>query len=586
LIDKRFPAPVRGSSKAKFLSRFENSALYNEYVYFYPFAQEALYDIEGRGNDTILHFEHKSAKGATYNIKLIGKEKSYTLKIEDILLNVYSTGVGVISFHLKNTQYNKKEDILNINQYGRRIFPPFLGKSDPNRPVLNAKSAGQLADKIFIAGIQGDLSDDFEEFSKLKDYSIKPISDVAKELNYHLVPKFIRNLLPENTRQAFRIKPVLEDRMFVLCWYENNTIIDHLIGNQASVTEEMDTDTGKFDNDPIAEEEGKYGYLDSDYWYRYLFVDGPGKSGIGASNNQFQKELIRERTYPRWIENGSIIGVCRYAFVILTNDEAQPYISAPLETMYYKMVELCLVQRASIIEFSRRIAEITYETSGDTQEVVEDARELTGECLHFTDNIYFSEITPQEQGIELYDMLHKHLRIEKAAKDLNQEVAELYNYVNLVEERKRNKINYKRTEAINRLTVVAAILAIPALIFGYYSLPLINNQLVAEERAKLGGVLSLTLIACVLIFFAFRKTSNWKEVKNSTMIYLSLGFILLLLLLPFIIETRVSDEETSNDRGVDDLQLTHPIIININDSTQVTIDSVTFTPSTTAKPQP
>lgn len=42
-------------------------------------------------------------------------------------INLYATGVGFLSFYLKNEDctQNSPEDILAINQYGRRIMPPF-----------------------------------------------------------------------------------------------------------------------------------------------------------------------------------------------------------------------------------------------------------------------------------------------------------------------------------------------------------------------------------------------------------------------------------------------------------------------------
>lgn len=43
-------------------------------------------------------------------------------------INLYATGVGFLSFYLKNEDctQNSPEDILAINQYGRRIMPPFF----------------------------------------------------------------------------------------------------------------------------------------------------------------------------------------------------------------------------------------------------------------------------------------------------------------------------------------------------------------------------------------------------------------------------------------------------------------------------
>ena len=79
----------------------EADALYNERNYFYEFVHDALYD-NGKDNSLIRHFERKETKhgGVTYVVNC-GK-KEYGLKVDAINLNLYSTGVGVLSFYLYN----------------------------------------------------------------------------------------------------------------------------------------------------------------------------------------------------------------------------------------------------------------------------------------------------------------------------------------------------------------------------------------------------------------------------------------------------------------------------------------------------
>jgi len=52
---------------------------------------------------------------------------SENLKLDGIALRHFKNDVGILSFHLINDRYDNFDDILNINDFGRRLFPQFLG---------------------------------------------------------------------------------------------------------------------------------------------------------------------------------------------------------------------------------------------------------------------------------------------------------------------------------------------------------------------------------------------------------------------------------------------------------------------------
>ena len=181
--------------------------LYNEKNFFYEFTHQALYDTE-HGKDFIKHFERSEAylSDVTYKIHVIAhKEDTYTLKVKSICLNLYETGVGILSFYLENYESPDIEDILRINQFGRRIYPPFFGNNDD---IAETKTH-VLADYIAIEGLTGNPHNYFEDFTDFKTESLwKPA-------------KFIKNLI-KDLSSDMDIKSVVDDRMFVMCWYCNN----------------------------------------------------------------------------------------------------------------------------------------------------------------------------------------------------------------------------------------------------------------------------------------------------------------------------------------------------------------------------
>lgn len=135
----------------------ERSELFGELQYYFDFVHPVLYDTVGEKNPIIFHFERKEPKSRNveYHITVRDKEnqtdREYTLQVEAINLNLYSTGVGILSFYLANRDENQKDElsVRDINQFGRRIMPPHSGE-------FEADQRGMLAKSIVITGLEGD----------------------------------------------------------------------------------------------------------------------------------------------------------------------------------------------------------------------------------------------------------------------------------------------------------------------------------------------------------------------------------------------------------------------------------------------
>ncbi|MDR1380355.1 MAG: hypothetical protein LBJ47_02635, partial [Tannerella sp.] len=189
----------------------EQQSLYNEENYFYEFVHPVLYDT-GKENSILKHFEREEPQRCevSYIISRRGG-KTYTLKVDAINLNLYETGVGMLTFFLKNERDDQKEeeDILTINQYGRRISPPFYD---------DIEGKHETAEYLAIEGLNGTPNRYREDFAswirngKLGKKSWSPAC-------------FVNNLILD-LYDGFKITPVIDDRMFVNCWYANNELVD------------------------------------------------------------------------------------------------------------------------------------------------------------------------------------------------------------------------------------------------------------------------------------------------------------------------------------------------------------------------
>jgi hypothetical protein len=404
----------------------EKKELYNEKNYYYEFVHPVLYDT-GEPDSILKHFERKEPQERDQDVSYIistRNGKTYTLKVEAINLNLYITGVGMLTFFLKNEREDQKEpeDILKINQYGRRIFPPF---SD------DITGKYETAEYLSIEGLNGNSSLFYEDFASYTD--LKPWKPA----------RFITNLIVDLS-EKLEIEPVIDDRMFVNCWYGNDTLSD------------------KYAN---KDKEGFDKYLENeDFWYKYVFVD---VSTVTCQNDNMRKEILTEQTYKRWQKDGTLFGVSRYSFVVLTTENgfSGNLLKIHMRTIYSRMIELLIIQRASILKFSAVITHVSKlsENKKGYEYLIAQTGSLYKNYICFVNQVYFREITAQDQGIELYNLMSEIWETEHQIKDLDNEIEELHHYVSLLDDRVRNK----NAEKLNK---IAAIFLPAAAIVGFFGM--------------------------------------------------------------------------------------------------------------------
>ncbi len=438
---------------------------YNEYNYFYDFARDILYDRDIQANDGILaHYEYGVAPETWMYRIVINKDgmlKEYKLHVDSIVLHLYNTGVGVLSFHLNNRlkEQSSQEDILNINQYGRRVYPPFFGL---NPSFVGSQSQFEQMD--FAAGLNSTQQKElpvrisFDDETYGEDFS-RYIDAAYFRDNPFRLPAHFEHLfknIPLTTTQKSEtsetkifLSPLLDDRMFVVCWYGNDDVSDQLKSKKI-------------------EEKYVFPFKNDDWWYKYVFVDTNLKT---CQNEEMQIKLLEKHTNFRWSNFGTLYGVSRYSFVCLTSEldtlkkpnNNAAFLVNHVQTMYYKLAELCLVQRACLLRFSDEVAEISGMQKAHRKKLADHVSSLYKQYIRFVNRIYFREVTAQEQGIELYNLLQEHMGIPDNVKDLDKEIEELHNYVIMKEQA-------RQTVEVNMLTWIATLLLPPTLVAGYFGM--------------------------------------------------------------------------------------------------------------------
>ena len=391
----------------------EADNLYNERNYFYEFVHPALYD-DNSDHTIIRHFERREPKHSEvlYHIVCGGGRNEYLLDVDAININLYSTGVGVLSIYTHNTRYQEAEDILAINQYGRRVFPAFIN---------DVKIRSEIAHTIGFDGLNGVYEEDFKRYNNgIK--SNTPASFITKLVN--------------EVAEDIELQPVIDDRMFVLSWYKNDDFAN------------------LFQKDNAGYEK----FLHEDWWYKYVFVDGGYKT---CPNDAMSSELIQRATYPRWQQWGTLYGVSRYSMVLLTSNDCPDYVTTYFETEYARMAELVLMQRATVLRFSSEITTII--NMSQEKGFGKRVSSLYKEYLRFENQIYFREISAQDQGIEMYQKLYEAMNLKEQVEKLDDEIQELHGFISLREERRTNL-------TMSLLTWITTIFLPITVVAGYFSM--------------------------------------------------------------------------------------------------------------------
>jgi Mg2+ and Co2+ transporter CorA len=195
--------------------------------------------------------------------------------------------------------------------------------------------------------------------------------------------------------------------------------------------------------------------------------------------------------------------------------------------MYARMVELSLIQRASILKFSDEVTRLSELRETNESDLADRISDFYREYIRFVNQVYFREVTAQEQGIEMYDMIQEKMKISSQVSDLDNEISELHQYATLIEDKKRNK-------SLSLLTMIGAIFIIPSFIAGFYGMNFIDIT-ESPQLLKYSWIILVSgiLLAPAMVVVYLRKRSK----KNSFwLLIISALFILTSLLLFFFLK--------------------------------------------------
>lgn len=426
--------------------------IYNEKNYFYPFAHDVIYDMGNKSH--IRHFERIEPKMQTKEVSFVikvAKDVSYTLRINKIHLNLYSTGVGVLSVFAENHVYPEKQQVLEINQFGRRLFPPYRA---------DVKHHRQTPLSLGISGLE--LSKSMKDGGR--DYVADYTNDDALWIPNTPAP-FVVELIQQASKDIHNIQPIHDDRMFVMSWYKFG---DH----------EFKSEEGF--NTLISEKDS--------FLYKYIFIDYDSPS---CDNLQMRKHILEESVYARWQGQGTLYGISRYSFVMLTTPSCPEFLLRYFETEYERMAEMVLVQRASILRFSNLIKK-ALDAKGH------GFNSYYQQYISFLNRFRLPEISAQDQAVELYELLCQKIRIKENADDLDRQFNELQEFLEL-----------KSQRGLNKLAAWAVPASVTTAFFTFFFHDCYDNGTLPILPEHSGMIwLLVTIVATVIVIFVIRRRNQ------------------------------------------------------------------------------
>lgn len=457
---------------------------YSLQAYFYEFSVGAIID-DGTEYGVIESYKKEMGDHATYTINISATKdheaKQYDLDIEKITLNIYDGKVAILSFHLENQKYPEFQDVLCINDLGRRIYPLFIRMSKDNDTDVDLAETKKsvLPDSIVVNVNDVPLIEDFMGYGTKNEHPF-------------MLPKFISGILPECMQ---KVHWLLDDRMFVVSWYGNDDMSERL---KLSFSLDNIIDSCKEESPQLK------GYCD---WYNYSqnYQNHTPK----YKNDNFAAQL-NATTYDRWaLEKGTLYGVTRYSFVCLTScEDGYNYGRRFMKSMYYYIASLCLAQRTMILYFTNAITEVTGKLNSSafqTDDIFNQIKALNLDLIRFNNNIYFREVTAQKQGIDIYNMLQKQMEIDVDRAELNQEVAQLYQYVNMAGDQKRTEEAQKQNKKAQVLNDVAVWTLPFSVLLGIFGM---NDFFEVVSNGGTVIVIFIGVILCIVCTYIFRRKTK------------------------------------------------------------------------------
>lgn len=235
-------------------------------------------------------------------------------------------------------------------------------------------------------------------------------------------------------------------------------------------------------------------------WVRLGFADAPGTDKLPYARGSladFEKRFCYDRFWHEAADSGdapSRIMNCGYAFTMVGSFADKGFFMNPLNgawvtfrQIYARMGLVAHFQKAALLGALARLSALAWRAPDgkleyDQPKTHERLKRFYAEFLEFTQVYWFDEVSPQSQGVELFEMWQRELRSKGLYEEVRQELKDLVEYMNAQAEQQQaaqaqrlaeEAIKQTRVaEAFTRVAAALGVLGVVAGLLGMNWLPL------------------------------------------------------------------------------------------------------------------
>ncbi len=225
--------------------------------------------------------------------------------------------------------------------------------------------------------------------------------------------------------------------------------------------------------------------IDEGNWQRLAFADASGSDPLPYSR-AFMEKQRESYAYDRFwhprktphapnldsTDSASRILNCGYAFTIVGNNyDSGFFLNAKngsivaFRQIYARMGLVAHFQKMALLGVMARLAYLAERNPDGARKPIssEKVDALYAEFLEFTQVYWFDEVSPQEQGVELFAMWQDKLRTRLLYAEVRQELQDLVGYANTRAATKLNQSVASYTPLAIGLSTTAAVAALGAI---------------------------------------------------------------------------------------------------------------------------
>lgn len=214
-------------------------------------------------------------------------------------------------------------------------------------------------------------------------------------------------------------------------------------------------------------------------WVRTCFADAPGSDRLPYAQG-FLADFEKRHAYDRfWYEptettdHPSRVLMSGYAFTYAGNADCHYFFAnekngahAIFRHIHVPMGLIAHMQKARLLRLAQQLSDIAGRDRRSGQLTLPPQREIEDiylQFIEFTQTGWFDEVTPQEQGQQLFAMWQRELGTARLYEQMRQSLRDLYDYSELRSDRELN-------QSVAWFGLIALALSILAVVTGLYGM--------------------------------------------------------------------------------------------------------------------